>query len=124
MIGSRIKRFREYNGLDVELICSVLGVSAEEYNDYEACKVNPRIEIVEKLAAIYRVTVDELYGFNPRLELHSNEISEDDQTAEIDGEILEKMSELAWDEKLLVLNYRTSDKKEEILNKAIESNKP
>ena len=113
MLCNRLIQFREYNGLAVEQIAEALGVETAVYRDYENNVTVPDIDTVEKLAAIYKVTVDEFYGYTPRLTLHSNDYDKPLYAEDVDESIL-KLSNLSWDEQCLILKYRQLEKKEKI----------
>ncbi len=119
MLCNRMKQFREYNNLDCKLVAEVLGISENEYKDFESNKALPTIDIITILAKFYKVTVDEFYGYTPRLSLHSeeNKIQFDDVS-----ENLLKMSDLSWDEAQLIAYYRLhkDDDKDEIIKKILE----
>lgn len=119
MLCHRMKQHREYNNLDCKLLAEVLGITENEYRDFESNKAIPTIDIITKLAKIYSVTVDEFYGYTPRISVHSseNEIQFDDVS-----ENLLKMSDLSWDEAQLILYYRLyeGDDKDEIIKKILE----
>ena len=119
MLCNRMKQFREYNNLDCKLVAEVLGISENEYNDFENNKASPTIDIITTLAKFYKVTVDEFYGYTPRLSLHSqeNEIQFDDVS-----ENILKMSDLSWDEAQIILYYRAhkNDNDDEIIKKILE----
>lgn len=119
MLCNRMKQFREYNKLDCRLVAEVLGISEDEYKDYESNKKAPSIDTITMLSAFYKVTVDEFYGYTPRLTLHSpdNEILFDDVS-----ESILKMSDLSWDEAQLILYYRShkDDDNDEIIKKILE----
>ncbi len=115
MLCNRLIQFREYNGLAVEQIAEVLGVESDIYRDYENNVTVPDIGTVEKLAALYKVTVDEFYGYTPRLKLHSNDYDKPLYDDMVDESIL-NLSTLSWDEQFLVLKYRQLENKEEFFN--------
>ena len=71
MLCNRIKQFREYNNLDCALVAEVLGITEEEYKDFEANKKTPTIDIITALASFYKVTVDEFYGYNCQRQSHT-----------------------------------------------------
>ena len=119
MVGNRIKQFREYNKLKEEILAAFLGISLETYRNYENGIENPGIDIIEKLAHCYKVTVDEFYGYTPRLALHSDITPHDDEN--VSPETL-KMSDLSWDEMQLILYYRTADPDDELIRKIIQKN--
>lgn len=121
MLCHRMKQFREYNNLDCKLIAETLGITEKEYKDFESNKTIPTIDIITNLAKLYKVTVDEFYGYTPRLSLHSkeNELLFDDVS-----ENLLKMSDLSWEEAQLILYYRAhkDDDDDEIIKKILEKN--
>ncbi len=118
MLFNRITQFREYNKLTSELIAKLLGIEEKEYLEYESGKKTPSSEIISTLADLYKVTVDEFYGYTPHLVLHSKEY-EDILNDSIDESTL-KMSNLSWEERELILYYRRSIDKENII-KCIEN---
>lgn len=119
MLCNRMKQFREYNKLDCKLVAEVLGISEKEYKDFENNKALPTIDIITTLSKFYKVTIDEFYGYTPRLSLHSeeNEIQFDDVS-----ENILKMSDLSWDEAQIILYYRAhkNDDDDEIIKKILE----
>ncbi len=121
MLCNRIKQFREYNKLKENILADFLGISVDTYCDYESGKQHPDIDTITKLAQCYKVTVDEFYGYNPRIALHSDEpdFGDDDN---VKPETL-KMSDLSWEEAQLILYYRTAEPDDELIKKIIEGNK-
>mgnify|MGYP003291297239 CR=1 FL=1 len=119
MLFNRIKQFREYNDLEPFYLAEILGISLEQYNNFETGKEVPTIDLVHALARCYKVTVDEFYGYSPRLMLHnkSNEFADDDDFV---SKGLLRMSDLSWDEKRLILQYRSAENKEEILKQLLQ----
>lgn len=115
-----MKQFREYNKLDCKLVAEALGISENEYKDFESNKAHPTIDIITQLSKIYKVTVDEFYGYTPRLTLHSKE--KEFQFDDVSENIL-KMSDLSWDEAQLILYYRAhkNDEDDEIIKKILEN---
>lgn len=113
MLCHRIKQFRQYHNIDKTVLSAAIGVPVEKYDDFESGKQTPDIETIEKLCRCYKVTVDEFYGYTPRLELHDNEADSPDSP--IDFKLLQ-MGDLTAEETLLLLRYRQSDKKEEVLH--------
>lgn len=114
MLSNRMKQFREYNNLSAADIAKAIGIDTAQYEEYESGKATPDIDTVTKLAACYKVTVDEFYGYTPRLALYT----EDDNLPEADvNETVLKMSDLSWDEAQLVLYYRNLAEKDELIEK-------
>ena len=119
LLCNRIQQFREYNKLDKKQIAEILKIDIDLYNDYEKGKISPSIDIIEKLAKCYKVTVDEFYGYTPRLTLHAEK---DDNFFDEDvNETILKMSDLSWDEAKLILLYRNSENKEDIIKKIMDT---
>ena len=118
MLSNRIKQFREYNKISCEILAKLLGITENDYINFEKGTTSPSILQIERLAFFYNVTVDEFYGFTPRLTLNSQQerpVIDDD---EVDESIL-KLSDLSWDEIQVLLHYRNSDNKEEIIKNII-----
>lgn len=122
MLCNRIKQFREYNNLTPSVLADVLGIDVTEYESFETGRTVPTIDIIMKLAECYKVTVDEFYGYTPRLTLNTNEFDDFDDDA-VDEKAL-KMSDLSWDEIQLILYYRNSTNKEDVISAVISENFP
>lgn len=119
MLCNRIRQFREYNGLEVTTLAKALCISENLYKDFEAGRAVPTIDIIEKLATCYKISVDEFYGYTPRLTIHDK--SYDLEDSEVDESLL-KMSNLSWDEAQLVLYYRSLEDKETLIQEIIKKN--
>ena len=123
MLCNRLKQFREYNELEPFYLADVLGITIEKYESFEKGTEVPTIDIIHALARCYRVTVDEFYGYSPRLMLHNkSDVAYDDETEQV-SETLLKMSDLSWDEKKLILHYRMNDNKEDIIKNILQQDK-
>ncbi len=119
MLCNRIKQFREYNNLKASQLAEFLEIDQALYNDYENGRLSPPIDIIEKLAKSYKVTVDEFYGYTPRLTLHSDK--DDLFFDESVEEHILKMSDLSWDEAKLIMLYRNAENKDDIIDAIINS---
>lgn len=119
MLCNRIKQFREYNKISVSALADFLGISTDTYLDYESGNKTPDIDIITKLAQCYKVTIDEFYGYTPRLVLHSKDNNLD--ALDVPDRVL-KMSDLSWEEKQIILYYRTADHDENLIKQIIENN--
>lgn len=119
MLCNRIKQFREYNNLKASQLAEILEIDEALYNDYENGRLSPPIDIIEKLARSYKITVDEFYGYTPRLTLHSDK---DDLFFDepVEERIL-KMSDLSWDEAKLIMLYRNAESKDDIIDAIVNS---
>lgn len=118
MLCNRIKQFREYNGLEKQVVADFLGVDIDRYETFESGDETPTYDLIESLAIMYKVTVDELYGYTPRLALHTKHF-EENVDDDVDERLL-KMSDLSWDESQLVLYYRNSRDKEKVIRMVID----
>ncbi|MBR2877203.1 MAG: helix-turn-helix transcriptional regulator [Clostridia bacterium] len=112
MLSNRIQQFRLYNEIEAEFLAKVLNIDTEEYLKYESGELIPDISVITELAKLYKVTVPEFYGNNPRLALHSESTA--DFFNDDDQKIL-KFSELSFDEKELIMAYRLAEDKESFL---------
>ncbi len=120
LLCNRIQQFREYNKLEPTQLAEILNIDVELYNDYESGKAVPPIDIITKLAKSYKVTVDEFYGYTPRLTLHAKD---DDFFDEPLDERILKMSDLSWEESKLILLYRNAENKDDILKALLNPDK-
>ena len=118
MIGSRIRQFREYCGMHPEQIAKSLGVEVQRYLSFEEGTEIPTIDILEKIAAIYKITLDELYGYSPRMTVMSPD-REDRLADRVQPDLL-KMSDLSWEEQQLILTYRLRPDKEWFIQRVLE----
>lgn len=103
------------------MLAEVLGITENEYKDFESNKTTPTIDIITELAKLYKVSVDEFYGNTPRLALQSKE---NDMLFDDVSENILKMSDLSWEEAQLILYYRAhkDDDDDEIIKKILEKN--
>ena len=120
MICNRLKQFREYNGLDCKMVAEVLGISEEEYKDFERNKAQPDVDMLYKITKLYKITLNEFYGRKSHLTLHSPE--HELEFEDVDNTTL-KMSDLSWEESRLILYYRLhkDNYEDEIIRKILEA---
>ena len=114
VLCNRIKQFRTYNKIETTTLAKFLNIEHSEYLKFESGEVLPDIDVITTLSKIYKVTVSEFYGHEPRLlDLQNNDNSPFKLPDEYDAL---KFAELSIDEKELILAYRTStENKERIL---------
>ncbi len=115
MLCNRLIQFREYNGLSPEQVADAICIDVPLYRDFENNVEVPDIDTVKKLAALYKVTTDEFYGYTPRLSIHSDGFNKPLYDDTVDGGLL-KLSDLSWDEQCLILKYRLLENKEDFFN--------
>ncbi len=118
MLSNRIKQFREYNKISCEILAKLLGITENDYINFENGTTSPTILQIERLAFFYNITVDEFYGFTPRLTLNSQQERPKLDDDKVDENIL-KLSDLSWDEIQVLLYYRGSDCKEDIIKQIL-----
>lgn len=119
MIKNRLVNFRVYNKCTPEQLAKVLGITVDEYNDYENGRVKPTIDIIVALATFYKTTVDEFYGYSPKLLLHRPDY-DDYFNEDVEDDVL-RLSELSWEEKEMIYHYRKQADKEEFYKKMIST---
>ena len=122
MLCNRLRQFREYHKIEKALLSSFLDIDEETYNNFESGKEQPNIDIISKLALYYKVTIDEFYGYTPRLQVHDNSLNKpffEEDEDDVNEELL-KMGNLSWDEKQLILYYREHADKESIIQEVVK----
>jgi repressor LexA len=62
MYGKKLKELRNLEGWTQEEVAKKLGVSKQTYNHYELEKRNPGLDKIRKLAEIYQVDIDRVFG--------------------------------------------------------------
>lgn len=58
MIGNRLKLLRTEKGLSQEEISSVLNITRQAYSSWERGEFEPSLEMINKIADYFKVTVD------------------------------------------------------------------
>lgn len=79
-IGENIKRIRKDKGLQQKQVALEIGLDQSNYNKIENGKREPSIEVLNKLANLFGVTVDDI--LNPDKELPKEVTVEDKTTLE------------------------------------------
>lgn len=119
-IRHRLIEFRNHYSIPEELVADILNIPLEVYKGYEDGTLVPTVEILSRLADLYKVTLKELYGDIPMINiLHSNDVVE---TPLVSADDL-KFSDLSADEKELILRYRLRPDKDELIYKIIKETK-
>ena len=62
IFGDNIKRLRKNKGLKQQEIAELLGVKRNTYSDWENGKTDPSFENLVKLADLFDVSLDWLFG--------------------------------------------------------------
>ena len=60
MLSDRLRYLREKNGYTQQTIAQVLNIDRSTYTYYETGKTKPDVEVLKKLARLYRITLDQL----------------------------------------------------------------
>lgn len=105
MLSYRIKSFREYADYTPEEVANHLGISVEEYLEFELGTLTPTIDQLQALAEFYKSTVSDITGNAPLVKLHDPEFEKALKKRKLEKDI--KLSDLSWDEKLLIKKYRS-----------------
>ncbi len=57
-LGATLKYFRKKSGLTQAQLSKTLGITRSSYAYYESGKSTPKLEVLQKLAALYNVTLE------------------------------------------------------------------
>jgi len=63
-IADNIKKFREDKGLMQKEVYNEIGLKPAHYNKLEKGLIEPSVEILDKLASYYGVTIDEIVHYS------------------------------------------------------------
>ena len=63
-IASNLKELREHKNLMQKEVYTAIGLKPAHYNKLEKGLVEPSIDILNKLAAFYNVTIDEIVNYS------------------------------------------------------------
>ncbi len=117
--GTLLKKYRITHGYKQQDLADLLGVERSTYSKYETIRF-PEIDRVLQLSAFYDISLDAL--FEPFISNSDNGVSKNLLIAspELDDIGDDVINSLSADEKKLVLYYRNSYRKDEIMNKAYD----
>ena len=104
-IAESLKKIRKQYKLNQEDIAKLIGVSRSGYAYYETGKTLPSIEVLEKLSAVYKTSIDVIVG--NEVTMHSG-MADRSFVAEGNKDPLMYMQK---DEQTLVMVYRLLDEK-------------
>lgn len=62
IFSERIKRLRKNKGLKQQELAEILGIKRNTYSDWENGKTEPRFDNLVKLADLFDVSLDWLFG--------------------------------------------------------------
>lgn len=65
-LGYRFQKYRRRVGLSQKEAAEKIGINNYQLGNYETNRSEPSIAILKKMAALYRVSIDNLVGFNNR----------------------------------------------------------
>ena len=105
-LAESLKRIRKQYKLTQEEVAKLIGVSRSGYTYYETGKTVPSVEVLKKLSAAYRTSIDVIVG---------NETAERTATADCLMAAENKTDPLMFmekDEQSLIMIYRLLDKEE------------
>lgn len=114
-LGEVMRKYRNKHKYTQQKLADYLGVDRTTYSKYETVRT-PELEVIMKLAALYNVSVDE---FLKDFFAEKSDASSTFATASSKSEETELFT-LSDDEKQLLLLYRESIRKKEMLEKARE----
>lgn len=114
MLKDKLKQLRKYNSLTQEQLSQILNIQRSTYAYYELGRSMPKFETLKMLAEIYKIPVTDFLDIGDDCHvLHSD--PDPELLPAIDAEILDdkllQLSNLSYDEQLLVLKYRLQKNK-------------
>lgn len=77
--GLRLKELRKKRGLSQQEVAERLGITRSTVSAYERNNKSPSLEILEKLAVLYRASVDYILGMNNRTGIYLDDLDESQQ---------------------------------------------
>jgi transcriptional regulator with XRE-family HTH domain len=90
-VGEKIKQIRKDKGLQQKTVATDVGLDQSNYNKVENGKREPSVEILQKLAVILDVTVDEL--LNSENKMHPTPVTVEDKTVSEKIRLVEQLEE-------------------------------
>lgn len=117
--GNLLKKYRKTHGYKQQDLADLLGVERSTYSKYETIRF-PELDKVLQLSAFYGISLDAL--FEPFIDSNDSEISRNLLIASPEIEEIGDgvINTLSADEKKLILYYRNSYRKDEIMKKAYD----
>ncbi len=117
--GTLLKKYRKTHGYKQQDLADLLGVERSTYSKYESIRF-PEIDKLLQLSAFYDISLDAL--FEPFIASTDTEVSKtlliaSPEIKDISDDVINSLSS---DEKKLILYYRNSYRKDEIMKKAYD----
>lgn len=113
-LGERLRKLRIANGMTQQDVADVLGLERSTYANYETDSTKPSIENLCALARLFRTSPDVLTNYSRAS--YGGPAIDGAQATEAGFSVdAERLSRLSRDEKHVVLLYRMSENKDEIL---------
>jgi len=82
--GLRLKTLREKRGLSQKEVAARLGVTRATVSGYECNIKAPKLETLERLAVLYRTSVDYILGLDHRANIYIDDLTDSQQQTVID----------------------------------------
>lgn len=124
-LGTILKNYRKSNGYTQQKIADYLGIERSTYAKYETSR-KPDVDIVVQLSVLYNTSIDSFLSSFVEISADRSDKPEtvspltlisSPQLSQVNDELLLPLSE---DEKKLLLYYRSSLRKSEIIKKAYD----
>jgi transcriptional regulator with XRE-family HTH domain len=90
-VGDKIKQIRKDKGLQQKAVASEVGLDQSNYNKVENGRREPSVEVLQKLAVFFGVTVDEL--LNPDDKKQPTPVTVEDKTVSEKIRLVEQLEE-------------------------------
>lgn len=119
MFAENLKKYRKLSGFRQGDVAEILGVDRSAYTYYENGKTEPNIESIQKIASMFRVDVNMLFGYEPEentspavsAQLHNDSHFDYENNASTE----ELLGRCSAEERLLIAYYRICNDKKEVL---------
>ena len=119
MFAENLKKYRKLSGFRQGDVAEIIGVDRSAYTYYENGKTEPKVESIKKIAAMFKVDVNMLLGFEPEeffsppviAELHNDGHFDYENNASTEDTV----GKCSADERLLIAYYRVCNDKQKVL---------
>lgn len=109
MLNKNIALLRKYNELSIKQVADALNIDADKYAAYESDEALPDSDIIESLAKLYNVTIDQLFFGMDRFGKPFSSPENENKNDTCGHEGFEYLSELTAEEKRLIIALRLSE---------------
>lgn len=123
MLSKKLRLLRERQNLTQKQIADILNIDRSTYSYYEIGKSYPTLDTLMKLAQIFRVSIDEMLGYEVKPAVPTPHFADNipayNRPREADN--TSELSQLTSDEQNIIIAYRIlSENQKREIRKAVE----